>query len=135
MAQKKPAAKAAPVKKAKGNDEKAAKKAERLAAAKERAKNRPEGQRANSKTIDVIDLANGGKVTNYGYAIRKIGTLVTSVVTDAKGNVLSSSITLVEGVKVKAKKGHGMIIPGVAGVGKKGKEAEAADEDEDEDDE
>lgn len=128
-------AKAAPKK---VDDAKAAEKAAKRKARMEALKNRPAGQRTNSKQVDVIELENGQKVMTYGYAIRKTGTLVTAVVLDAKGNVIGISTELVLGTKVKAKKGHGMIVPGLAGEGKKGKAAkadEAEDEDEDEEDE
>lgn len=94
------------------NDEaKAAKDAKRKARM-EALKNRPAGQRANSKSIDVIEGQNGTKVTNYGHVVKagnvNLGVLVTSVVTDAKGNILSTSTTFVPGeVTIKAKKGHG----------------------------
>lgn len=113
-------------------EEKAAKKKAR----QEAIKNRPEGQRANSKTIDVFEGANGTKVVNYGYAIRKVGTLVTSVVYTADGEPLATSITLIPGTKVKAKKGHGTIVQGMAGVGKdKHQEEDFEDEDDTADDE
>lgn len=116
-------------------------KAKKREARKEALKNRPAGQRPNSKQIDIIDFGANGKVQTYGYPVRKTGTLVTSVAFDGKGNIVSTAVTLVEGVKVKAKKGHGNLVPGVAGVGKKGKgasedvndEAEEDDEEEDED--
>lgn len=106
-------------------EEKEAKKAAR----KEALKNRPAGQRPNSKQIDIIETP-AGKVINYGYAIRKIGTLVTSVALDAKGNIISVSTSLVPGVKVKTKKEHGYLQPGVAGEGKK-KSSEEDEEGED----
>lgn len=112
------------------DDDKAAKKAARM----EKLKNRPEGQRPNSRQVDVIELEGGGKVITYGYAIRKTGTLVTTVVLDEKGKVVSVATALVEGTKVKVKKGHGTIVPGMAGVGK-GKKNESDGDDEDEDDE
>lgn len=133
----KPAAKAAPVKenKKKVTD---ADKAARREARKEALKNRPEGQRPNSKQIDIIDLGNGGKVLNYGSPVRKVGTLVTSVAVDAEGNVVSTAVTLVAGVSPKVKKGHGSLVPKVPGMGKKAKGAaaeEAAEDEDDEDDE
>ena len=134
----KPAAKAAP---AKENKKKVtdADKAARREARKEALKNRPEGQRPNSKQIDIIDLGNGGKVLNYGSPVRKVGTLVTSVAVDAEGNVVSTAVTLVAGVSPKVKKGHGSLVPKVPGMGKKAKgaaaEEAAEDEDDDEDDE
>ena len=91
-----PAAPAAPAKKGKKQltaEEKAAKRA----AMKERLANRPEGQRPNSKQIDIIDLGNGSKVLNFGSAVRKVGTLVTSVAVHSKGEVVSTTITLIKG--------------------------------------
>lgn len=125
-----PAAEKAAKKNAKASaEEKAAKRKARL----EAIKNRPEGQRPNSKQIDIIDLGNGGKVLNFGSPVRKVGTLVTSVAVDAEGNVVSTSLTLIEGVSPKSKKGHGTLVAKVPGMGKKGKGA-AAEEAEDEDD-
>lgn len=101
----------------KGNKaEEAAKKAEKeakKAARKEALKNRPAGQRTNSKQIDVIDLGNGKVIKNYGYPIKSkkdfVGVLVTSVTMDGE-NVIAESTTFVPGkLTVKAKKGHGTI--------------------------
>ena len=135
----KPAAKAAPAAPAKENKKKVtdAEKAARREARKEALKNRPEGQRPNSKQIDIIDLGNGGKVLNFGSPVRKVGTLVTSVALDADGNVVSTAVTLVAGVSPKVKKGHGSLVPKVPGMGKKAKgaAAEAAEDDDDEEDE
>lgn len=140
MAKKtKPAAKAAPAAPAKENKKKAtdAEKAARREARKEALKNRPEGQRPNSKQIDIIDLGNGGKVLNFGSPVRKVGTLVTSVALDADGNVVSTAVTLVAGVSPKVKKGHGSLVPKVPGMGKKAKgaAAEAAEDEDDDEDE
>lgn len=74
-------------------------------------KNRPPGQRTNSKQIDVIELPNGGKVMNYGYPVRGLGTLVTSVSVNSKGEVTSTAMVLVPGFTVKSKKGHGSLKP------------------------
>lgn len=105
-------------------------KAEKRRLAKERAANRPTGQRCNSKTIDIIELDGGSKVINYGNSLRKTGAIVTSVALDPEGNVISTSVCFIPGVKAKSKKEHGNLIPGVAGMGKKGKaESEEADED------
>jgi len=102
------------VKKASANKavdpEKEAKRKARL----EAIKNRPAVQRPNSKQIDVIEGANGTKVCNFGYPIKKrnvhVGVLVTSVSYDGKGNITGSSIEFVPGeLTVKAKKGHGTI--------------------------
>lgn len=120
-------------KKNKNAEDKAAKKAARMAALK----NRPEGQRPNSKQIDVIPMGDKGEVVTYGMPVRKVGTLVTAVAKDAEGNVVGVSVTLVNGVSPKAKKGHGTLVPKVPGV-KKGKgdaDEVNADADEDEADE
>ena len=108
-------------------EEKAAKKKARM----EAIKNRPAGQRPNSKQVDIIDLGNGSKVLNFGAPVRKVGTLVTSVALDGEGNVVSTSVTLIPGVTVKSKKGHGTFKPGAPGMGK-GSKAEEAEEDSDE---
>lgn len=130
--EKKAAKKAAPAPTTKMTDaEKAAKKAAR----KEALKNRPEGQRPNSKQIDEIALENG-KVVNFAMPVRKTGSLITSVALDAEGHVVSTSVTLVPGVSPKTKKGHGYLVAKVPGMGKKAKGAAAeVDEDEDDDDE
>lgn len=111
MATKKATKKDAPkasTKKVMTPEEKAAKKKARL----EAIKNRPAEQRPNSKSIDVIFGANGTKVTNYGHPVKVGGTymgvLVTSVVTDAEGNVIGTSTTFVPGeLTIKSKKNHG----------------------------
>ena len=78
-------------------------------------KNRPVGQRPNSKQIDVIKLDEDGKkvIKNFGYAIKNKagyqGVLVTSVL-EVEGNPVNTSVTFVPGeLTVKAKKGHGTI--------------------------
>lgn len=122
-----PAATAAPAKKAKMTpEEKAAKRKARMEALKAR----PAGQRPNSKQVDIIDLGNGAKVMNFGAPVRKVGTLVTSVAINSEGEVTSTSVTLIPGVTVKAKKGHGTFKYGAPGTGK-GKGAEADEEEED----
>lgn len=111
MATKKATKKDAPkasTKKVMTPEEKAAKKKARL----EAIKNRPAEQRPNSKSIDVIFGANGTKVTTYGHPVKVGGTymgvLVTSVVTDAEGNVIGTSTTFVPGeLTIKSKKNHG----------------------------
>lgn len=117
----------------KGNKaEEAAKKAEKeakKAARKEALKNRPAGQRTNSKQIDVIDLGNGKVIKNYGYPIKSkkdfVGVLVTSVVMNGE-DVVSESTTFVPGkLTVKAKKGHGTICSPKA---KKGKDEDVEEE-------
>lgn len=96
-------------KKAMTAEEKAAKKKARL----EAIKNRPAIQRPNSKQIDVIE-GKDTVVENYGYAIKSkkeyVGVLVTSVVKDKEGTILSSSVSFVPGkLTVKSKKNHGII--------------------------
>jgi hypothetical protein len=121
----------APAKKSKEtSDDKAAKKAARM----EKLKNRPDGQRPNSKQVDVIQTG-GCTIENFGYSIRKQGTLVTSVLKNAKGEPISVSTTFVPGTKAKSKKGHGTIVPGLAGVGKKGKAGDDDDDDDEDGDE
>lgn len=111
-------------------EDKAAKKAARMAALK----NRPEGQRPNSKQIDVIPMGDKGEVVTYGMPVRKVGTLVTAIAKDAEGNVVGVSVTLANGVSPKSKKGHGTLVPKVPGV-KKGKgDVEEADDEVEEDD-
>lgn len=99
--------------------EKEAKKKARM----EAIKNRPAGQRPNSKQIDVIE-AGTGKVLTFGYAVKKFGVLVTSVLVDSKGNPVGISSAVVPGSKVKTKKEHGYLQPGVSGEGKKKKDEE-----------
>ena len=96
-------------KKAMTAEEKAAKKKARL----EAIKNRPAIQRPNSKQIDVIEGKNT-VIENYGYAIKQkkeyVGVLVTSVVKNKDGEILSSSVAFVPGkLTVKSKKNHGII--------------------------
>ena len=129
-ATKKAAAAAAPAEKTKKAkmtpEEKAAKRKARM----EALKNRPAGQRPNSKQVDIIDLGNGSKVMNFGAPVRRVGTLVTSVAVNADGEVTSTSVALIPNVTVKAKKGHGTFKYGAPGLGK-GKGADAEDEEED----
>lgn len=96
-------------KKAMTAEEKAAKKKARLEAIKDR----PAIQRPNSKQIDVIE-GKDTVVENYGYAIKQkkeyVGVLVTSVVKNKDGEILSSSVSFVPGkLTVKSKKNHGII--------------------------
>ena len=136
MATKKAAAKTAKVEtKAKGkkvltDEEKKAKRE----AMRERLKNRPEGQRPNSKQIDIIETANG-KVLTYAMPVRKVGSLITVIAHDQDGNVVSTSVTLVPGVSPKSKKGHGNLVPKVPGMGKGNKGADVENDDTDEEDE
>lgn len=102
--------KEAPVKGTKmTEEEKAAKKKARL----EAIKNRPAGQRPNSKQIDVIQVSENSVVENYGYPVKNKeghqGVLVTSIVKE-DGKIVSTSVTFVPGnLTIKAKKGHGVI--------------------------
>lgn len=94
-------------------DPKAEEKAAKRKARMEALKNRPAEQRPNGKQIDVIKFENG-EVRNFGYPIKNKeghqGVLVTSVIVDKDGNILSNGITFVPGnLTVKAKKGHGVI--------------------------
>ena len=72
-------AKAKETKKAMSAEEKAAKKKARL----EAIKNRPVGQRCNSKQVDVIETENG-TVETWGYPVvaarKHIGVLTTTIV-------------------------------------------------------
>lgn len=117
---------------AKDDAAKAAEKKAKQATRKEKMANMPEGQRQNSRSFDVIELPNGGKVMNYAYPVRKYGVVITSVAYDKDGNVISTSVTHLPGYSVKSKKGHGNLVPKVPGVGKKGKGEEADDEPEEE---
>lgn len=132
MATKKAAKKAEPAKKAAAKmseEEKAAKKKARL----EAIKNRPEGQRTNSKQCDVIETTKG-VVKTYAMPVKGFGVVLTTVAEDKDGNVVSTAITTLDGYTVKSKKGHGTLKAGVPGVGKKGKGAkEEVDEDDEED--
>lgn len=132
MATKKAAKKAEPAAKgdAKKMDEK---KKARLEARKEAIKNRPEGQRTNSKQCDVIETTKG-VVKTYAMPVKGFGVFLTTVAEDKDGNVVSTAITTLAGYTVKSKKGHGTLKAGVPGVGKKGKGAkEEVDEDDEED--
>lgn len=102
-------AKAKETKKAMSAEEKAAKKKARL----EAIKNRPAGQRCNSKQVDVIETENG-TVETWGYPVvaarKHIGVLTTTIVKDEEGKIISTSSTWVPGdLTIKAKKGHGTI--------------------------
>ena len=114
-------AKAKETKKAMSAEEKAAKKKARL----EAIKNRPVGQRCNSKQVDVIETENG-TVETWGYPVvaarKHIGVLTTTIVKGKDGNVISTASTWVPGdLTIKAKKGHG-IITGVKSKKEKEKE-------------
>ena len=125
-------AKAKETKKAMSAEEKAAKKKARL----EAIKNRPAGQRCNSKQIDVIETENG-TVETWGYSVvaaarKHIGVLTTTIVKGKDGNVISTASTWVPGdITVKSKKGHG-IITGVKSKKEKEEEEEDTDTEKDE---
>lgn len=87
------------------DEERLAKKKARL----EAIKNRPHVQRPNSRQVDIIELENGGKVMNFAALVRNYGSIITSVALDKDGNVVSTSITTVKGLKPKVKKGHGSL--------------------------
>lgn len=91
----------------------------------------PEGQRANSRTIDIIEGENGSKVEVYAQPVRKFGLLITSVAFNADGEVVGCSTTTLAGYRAKSKKGHGNIALGAPGMGKKGKEDSDDDDDDD----
>lgn len=136
MAKKKTAKKEVAAKATKAKltpEEKAAKAAERKA----RLDAIPEGQRQNSRTVDIIMAEDGkSKVIVYAQMVRKFGVIVTAIAYDAKGNIISvGGSTTLEGFKVKAKKGHGNLVLGTPGVGKKSKAADIEDEEDDDDDE
>ena len=133
MATKKAAKKAEPAKKAApkmSEEEKAAKKAAR----KEAIKNRPEGQRTNSKQCDVIETTKG-VVKTYAMPVKGFGVVLTVVAEDKDGNVVSTAVTTVEGYTVKTKKGHGYLKSPKVKAGKGAKEADVDDDDEEDEDE
>lgn len=125
MATKKAAKKAEPA--AKGD---AKKTDEKKKARNEAIKNRPEGQRTNSKQCDVIETTKG-VVKTYAMPVKGFGIVLTTVAEDKDGNVVSTAITTLAGYSVKSKKGHGTLKAGVPGVGKKGKGAKEEEVDED----
>ena len=121
-------AKAKETKKAMSAEEKAAKKKARM----EAIKNRPAGQRCNSKQVDVIETENG-TVETWGYPVvaarKHIGVLTTTIVKDKEGKIISTSSTWVPGdLTIKAKKGHGTI----TGVKSKKEKEEDTDTEKDE---
>lgn len=131
-AKEQPAAKAKSTKKQMTPEERKAK----AEARKQRLAELPEGQRPNSKQIDVIEGANGTKVAVYAQVVRKFGVIITAVVFDKAGNIIAVGGTeALAGYKVKTKKGHGNLVVGVPGVGKKGSSAEVEDEDDEDGDE
>jgi hypothetical protein len=122
---------------AKAKETKKAMSAEEKAAAKKKArleaiKNRPAGQRCNSKQVDVIETKNG-TVETWGYPVvaarKHIGVLTTTIVKDKDGNVISTASTWVPGdLTIKAKKGHGIF----TGVKSKKEKEEDTDTEKDE---
>lgn len=107
------------------DEEKMAKRKARM----EALKNRPAGQRQNSKQVDVIEGANGTCVKNFAHVVKvgrtTLGAIVTTVAYDSKGNIISASDCFVPGeLTVKSKKGHGNFV--------KPKHKKEADEDEEE---
>ena len=93
------------------NDQKNQEKLEKRKARMEALKNRPAGQRPNSKQCDVIE-GEGYKVNTYGYGLRDgIGVITTSVLLDEKGKPVGISSAFVPGTRLKSKKGHGTISP------------------------
>lgn len=79
----------------------------------EKLKNRPEGQRPNSKQVDVIAINDNSSVMNFGYPVKNKegyqGVVVTSVLV-VNGIPTSTSVSFVPGqFTVKSKKGHGTI--------------------------
>lgn len=109
-------------------EDKAAKKKARM----EALKNRPAGQRCNSKQFDVI-VTDNGKVETYGYVVkvkgRSVGVYTTTIAYNSDGLVVSVSNSFIPGeLTIKAKKGHGVITGQKPGKGSKVKE-----EDEEED--
>ena len=113
-------------KKGKPVDDKAAKKAARM----ERLKNRPEGQRENSKQIDVIPF-DGGQIQVFAAPVRKYGCIITAIALDSDGQPVSVSVSHLGGFKPKSKKGHGSLVLGIPGV-KKGKGEDESEEEEEE---
>lgn len=110
-------------------EEKAAKKKARM----EALKNRPAGQRCNSKQFDVI-VTETGKIETFGYPVkvkgRSVGVYTTTIAYNKAGEVVSVSNSFIPGeLTIKAKKGHG-VITGQKSK-KKGSEAEEEEEDED----
>jgi hypothetical protein len=114
-------------------EEKAAKKKARL----EAIKNRPAGQRCNSKQFDVI-VTETGKIETYGYVVkvkgRSVGIYTTTVAYNNAGEVVSTSTSFIPGeLTIKAKKGHGVIAGQKPGKGSKDEEEDDEEEEDSED--
>ena len=114
-------------------EEKAAKKKARM----EALKNRPAGQRCNSKQFDVI-VTETGKIETYGYVVkvkgRSVGIYTTTVAYNNAGEVVSTSTSFIPGeLTIKAKKGHGVIAGQKPGKGSKDEEEDDEEEEDSED--
>ena len=110
-------------------EDKAAKKKARM----EALKNRPAGQRCNSKQFDVI-VTDNGKVETYGYVVkvkgRSVGVYTTTIAYNSDGLVVSVSNSFIPGeLTIKAKKGHGVITGQKPGKGSKVNGEEEEEED------
>lgn len=110
-------------------EDKAAKKKARM----EALKNRPAGQRCNSKQFDVI-VTDNGKVETYGYVVkvksRSVGVYTTTIAYNSDGLVVSVSNSFIPGeLTIKAKKGHGVITGQKPGRGSKVNGEEEEEED------
>jgi len=109
-------------------EDKAAKKKARM----EALKNRPAGQRCNSKQFDVI-VTDNGKVETYGYVVkvkgRSVGVYTTTIAYNSDGLVVSVSNSFIPGeLTIKAKKGHGVITGQKPGRGSKVNDEEEEEE-------
>lgn len=109
-------------------EDKAAKKKARM----EALKNRPAGQRCNSKQFDVI-VTDNGKVETYGYVVkvkgRSVGVYTTTIAYNSDGLVVSVSNSFIPGeLTIKAKKGHGVITGQKPGKGSKVNDEEEEEE-------
>ena len=127
--------KAAPVKKEKVAKMSAEEKAAKKKARQEALKNRPAGQRCNSKQFDVIETENG-KIETFGYPVkvkgRSVGVYTTTVAYNKAGEVVSVSNFFIPGeLTIKAKKGHGVITGQKPGKGSKDEDEEDEEESED----
>ena len=110
-------------------EDKAAKKKARM----EALKNRPAGQRCNSKQFDVI-VTDNGRVETYGYVVkvkgRSVGVYTTTIAYNSDGLVVSVSNSFIPGeLTIKAKKGHGVITGQKPGRGSKVNGEEEEEED------
>ena len=129
--------KAAPVKKEKVAKMSAEEKAAKRKARMEAIKNRPAGQRCNSKQFDVIETETG-KIETYGYVVkvkgRSVGIYTTTVAYNKAGEVVSVSNSFVPGeLTIKAKKGHGVIAGQKPGKGSKDEDEDDEEEEDSED--